>query len=105
MDIGHIATSFCTMEEGLEFYFELKKCLKEGSFELQKWNSNNKELIGKVCAEENESSYEQGKNCLQFEEVLQINWDIEKDLFVFDFDEIIQLPNDLNFTMRNFLKN
>ena len=29
-------TSFCTMEEDLEFYFELKKCLKEDGFELRK---------------------------------------------------------------------
>ena len=29
-------TSFCTMEEDLEFYFESKKCLKEDGFELRK---------------------------------------------------------------------
>ena len=64
MCVDDVATSFCTMEEGLEFYFESKKRLQEGVFELRKWNSNNKELIDKICAEENESSYEQGKNCL-----------------------------------------
>ena len=56
-----VTTSFCTMEEGLEFYFESEKCLKEGGFALRKWNCNNKELMDKVCVEENENSYEQGK--------------------------------------------
>ena len=36
-----------------------KKCLKEGRFEQRKWNSNNKELMDKICVEENENSYEQ----------------------------------------------
>ena len=63
-----VTTSFCTMEEGLEFYFESEKCLKEGGFALRKWNCNNKELMDKVCVEENENSYEQGK----------IAWGLEK---------------------------
>ena len=50
---------------------------------------NDKELIDKICVEENENSYEQGKNCLGLRKVLGINWDIEKDLFVFNFDEIV----------------
>ena len=32
---------------------------------------------------------EQGKNCLGLGKVIGFNWNIEKDLFVFDFDEII----------------
>ena len=52
-----VTTSFCNREEGLEFYFESEKCLKEGGFALRKWNSNNKELMDKVCVEENEKSY------------------------------------------------
>ena len=104
MYVDDVATSFRTMEEGLEFYFESKKYLKEGSFELRKWNSDNKELMDKICVEENENSYGQGKNCLGLRKVLGINWDIEKDLFVFDFDEIVQLAKDLKFTKRNLLK-
>ena len=50
-----------------------------------------------ICAEKNENSYEQGKNCLRLGKVLGINWDIEKDLFVFDFDEIVQLAKLINF--------
>ena len=60
----NVATSFRTIKEGLEFYFESKKCLKDGSFKMRKWNSNNKELMDNICAEENENSSEQGKNCL-----------------------------------------
>ena len=63
-----VTTSFCTREERLEFYFESEKCLKEGGFALRKWNSNNKELMDKVCVEENEKSYEQGK----------IGWGLER---------------------------
>ena len=99
-----VATSFHTMKEGLEFYFESKKCLKEGGFELQNWNSNNKELMDKICIEENENSYEHGKNCLGLRKVLGVNWGIEKDLPVFNFDEIVQLAKDLKFTKRNLLK-
>ena len=92
------------MEEGLEFYFESKKCLKDGGFELWKWNSNNKESVDKICVEGNENSYEQGKNCLGLRKVLGINWDIEKDLFMFGFDGIVQLAKDLKFTKRNLSK-
>ena len=72
MYVDDVATSFRTMEEGLEFYFESKKCLKEGGFELRKWNSNNKELTNKVSVEENDI-YEQGKNCLGLRKALKIN--------------------------------
>ena len=58
--------------------------------------------MDKICVEEGEN--EQGKNCLGLRKVLGINWDIEKDLFVFDFDEIVQLAKDLKFTKRNLLK-
>ena len=54
MYVDDVGTSFCTMEEGLEFYIELKKCLKEGGFKLQKWNSKNLELMDKTCVKENE---------------------------------------------------
>ena len=91
MYVDDVATSFRTMEEGSEFYFEQNKCLKEVGFELRKWNSNNKELMDKICIEENENSYEQGKNCLELRKVLGINWDIEKGLFVFDLCYILKV--------------
>ena len=90
MYVDDVATSFQNIEECLEFYFESKKNLKEGGFEFRKWNSNNKKLMDKTCVEENKSSYEQAKNCFGFKKVLGINWEIEKNLIVFDFDEIIQ---------------
>ena len=62
--------------------------MKEGSFELRKWNS----------------SHEQSKNCLGLRKVLGIKWDIKKDLFVFNFDEIIQLTKYLKFAKRTLLK-
>ena len=55
----------------------------------------------KICVEENESSYEQGKKCLGFRKALGINWDIEKDLFVLSFDEIIQLKQNLTKLVKN----
>ena len=45
--------------------------------------------MDKICVEENESSHEQDNNYLGLRKVLGINWNIKKDLFVFDFDEII----------------
>ena len=99
-----VATSFCTMEEGLEFYFKSKKYLKEGGFELRKSSSNNKELMDKICVEQNENSDKQVRKCLGLRKVSGINWDIEKDLFVFDFDDIVQLAKDLKFTKINLLK-
>ena len=36
--------------------------------------------------------------------VLGINWDIEKDLFLFDFDEIVQLAKDLKLAKINLSK-
>ena len=104
MYVDDVATSFCTMEEGLEFYFKSKKYLKEGGFELRKSSSNNKELMDKICVEQNENSYEQVRKCLGLRTVSWINWDIDKDLFVFDFDDIVQLAKDLKFTKINLLK-
>ena len=104
MYVDDVATSFCTMEEGLEFYFKSKKYLKEGGFELRKSSSNNKELMDKICVEQNENSYEQVRKCLGPIKISGINWDIEKDLFVFDFDDIVQLAKDLKFTKINLLK-
>ena len=102
MHADDAATGFCAMREGLKFYFESTKYLKEGSFESRRWNSNNKQLMDKTCIEENRNSYEQGKNCLGLGRVIGINWDIEKDLLVFDFDVIVQLAKDLKFRKRNF---
>ena len=104
MYVDDVATSFCTMEEGLEFYFKSKKYLKEGGFELPKSSSNNKELMDKICVEQNENSDKQVRKCLGLRKVSGINWDIEKDLFVFDFDDIVQLAKDLKFTKINLLK-
>ena len=73
MYVADAATSFHTMEEGLEFYLESKKSLKEVGFELWQWNSSNKELMDIICVEENESSNDLGKNCLGFRKVLGIN--------------------------------
>ena len=53
-----------------------------------------------ICVEENESSYDLGKNCLGFRKVLGINQGIEKNLFEFYFDEVIQFAKDLKFTKR-----
>ena len=47
MHVDDVATSFQTMKESLEFYFEWQKCLKEGAFGMRKWNSNNKESMDK----------------------------------------------------------
>ena len=60
--------------------------------------------MDRICVEENENSYEWGKNCLGLRKVLRINWDMETDLFVFDFDETVQLAKDMKFTTRNLLK-
>ena len=60
--------------------------------------------MGKICVEENESIYEQGKNCLGLRKVLGIKWDTKKDLFLFKFDKTIQQAKDLEFTKRNLLK-
>ena len=61
------------MKESLELYFESRECLNEGGLKLQKQNSNNKELMDKICVEENESSHEQDNNCLGLRKVFGIN--------------------------------
>ena len=59
--------------------------------------------MSKICVEENESSYEEGEHCFRLRNLLGINWVIKKVLFVFDFDEIIQLVT-FNFMKRNLPK-
>ena len=41
---------------------------------------------------------------MELRKVLGFNWDVEKDLFVFDFDEIVQLAKYLKSRKRNLLK-
>ena len=116
-------TSVSSVSEGFEFYTKSKLCLKDAGFNLRKWCSNSKELIQLISDREKASEEEcdihenmqQDKEsyakrflgCNEseiFKKVLGIVWDIEKDEFVFHFQELIDEAFMLPATKRNLLR-
>ena len=64
--------------------------MAEGSFNLRKWKSNDKELLCHINQEESKSNEEQlNKTEGEIAKVLGLQWNTNRDQFQFDFDEII----------------
>ncbi|KAL0882691.1 hypothetical protein ABMA27_001114 [Loxostege sticticalis] len=92
-----LMTGSHSVEEGVELYRQISEILKKGGFKLQKWNSNNNQLITKI--EEMESKGErivekvkdtriQDKNESEKEikldstiKILGLTWNRDKDVF------------------------
>ena len=111
--------SFNNIKEAFKFHEVSKNVLKEASFELRKWASNNPELTDMInksseestntaerisCDESTYTKSELGSNDSKYRKVLGINWDVNNDTFVFDFKEIITNAFELPATKRNILK-
>ena len=83
------------VERAYELFKKLRLRFLEGNFWLRKWRTNNselRELIFKITETDNLS---------HDEKVLGIPWDDRKDVFVYDFSELI---NNAKTTERNVLK-
>ena len=106
-------TSLNEVSEGMEFYLKSKRYLSEGGFNLRKWATNDKELREFIDSKENIESSDMNdltyvENELgvseNFRKVLGINWDVDKDVLVFELIEIANNGLSLGYTKRNILR-
>ena len=81
-----------------------KQIMKEGGFELHKWNSNFVELMNKINQEENINCSDSSNESNHTRKVLGINWDLEADTLIFHFDELVDEAFSLPMTKRSILK-
>ena len=61
--------------------------------------SNDSSIIGDESFVESEFGVDK-----KFRKVLGVNWDVDSDEFVFDFDQIVELAMSLSITKRNILR-
>ena len=106
-----------SIEEGKGFYVKAKKMMAEAGFDLRKWKTNSKELQkyfdnNKTPIEcnnkiVNDLSYLDIEFCSEestYARVLGVEWDAERDTFVFRFNKFIDLAKFLSAAKRNTLK-
>ncbi|XP_050555621.1 uncharacterized protein LOC118273288 [Spodoptera frugiperda] len=97
-----LMTGCQTIEEGVEIYKQISELLKRGGFPLQKWASNNKELL-RLIEDGQQIPQTQGNMELKTDaisKILGLTWDKDNDEFVY----IIQLNElDLPVTKRKVI--
>lgn len=74
-----------TMEEGVELQRQMTDLLNRGGFQLQKWNSNNKDLL-KFIKDSDQSSQQQENIEIKADntsKILGLTWDRDSDEFVY----------------------
>ena len=109
-------TSFNSFNQGVEFYIIAKKRLSNGGFDLRKWATNDPKLRDYINnheqslesseISENELTYVENELGVSdnYRKVLGLNWNIDKDIFVFEFSDIAESGLGLVYTERNSLK-
>ena len=111
-----------SIPEAFQLYTRAKSRMKEGGFNLRKWISNSEKLMQWINQEEGvpimEASMvsEEDKTYTQTQlgvnnstiscerKILGLNWDIEKDTFMFYFDWLVQFARELPLNKRSVLK-
>ena len=111
-----------SVPEAFELYTKARSRMKEAGFNLRKWISNSKKLTQWIDEEEGvpitEASVvsEEDKTYTQTQlevnntvisserKILGLNWDVEKDTFMFHFDWLVQFAKELPLTKRSVLK-
>ena len=129
--VDDLSSSNNSNQEAFEIYSVAKEIMKQGGFNLRKWQSNSKELMklindseastlsnstnnsklelenkGTFC--EDDQAYaktELGSTTSDDEtKVLGVNWDPESDQSYFDFSKIHEYGKELPITERSVLK-
>ena len=120
--VDDLVTGERGVEECLSLYQKSKKCLLEDGFNLRKWISNSPKLLELICedqvgtvgtcavVEDTESYAKTTVNHLvrldmkEEPKVLGLNWNCVTDEFIFKFEALPRLSEDLEPTRRNLLK-
>ena len=114
--VDDVTSGTKTIEQGKEFYKKAKLILSEAGFDLRKWVTNDSKLQNFLDSQENSEakilnetditfSKEQfGPTKNSYKKVLGLEWDIQNDEIVFQFEPFICLVKSLTPTKRNVLK-
>ena len=118
----HVDGGKDSVPEAFELYTKAKSRMKEAGFNLRKWISNSKHLAQWIDEEEGvpitEASVisEEDKTYTQTQlevdnstisserKILDLNWDVEKDTFMFYFDWLVLFAKELPLSKRSVLK-
>ena len=99
--------SFDEVHECQRFFEISKTCLAAANFNLRKWATNNSDLHN-VMNNALHTDKEQGSSEHEnIRELLGLDWDLDNDTFIFEFNEILQILQtviSLPITKRNILK-
>ena len=111
-----------SVPEAFQLYTKAKSRMKEGGFNLRKWISNSEKLMQWINQEEEvpimeafmvseeDKTYTQtqlgvNNSTISCErKILGLNWDVEKDTFMFYFDWLVQFARELPLNKRSVLK-
>lgn len=78
-----------TVHECLQFFEVSKACLAAANFKLRKWATNNSDLRN-VKDNASHTDKEQGNSKNEtIQKVLGLNWDLDNDTFILEFNEIL----------------
>ena len=101
-----------TIEKGLEIYETAKKIASSGGFNLRKWHSNCKELMGMIEQREDKrannasvsGNQERSNDSPCVLKILGVGWNTESDKIIFDLTEVKNYALALPITRRSLLK-
>ncbi|XP_065051274.1 uncharacterized protein LOC135680947 [Rhopilema esculentum] len=120
--VDDLSTGGETVDKAYEIYQQSKQVMKEGNFNLRKWNSNSQELIERIRKSEGQAttggsdpklgeedqSYVQSCIGLSADnetvKILGLHWNSSSDEICYDFTEITQLAKTLPATKRSLLR-
>ena len=98
--------TFKDIDTAIMFYNKIKMYLSEGGFKLRKWETNDRTI--RDFLHQNETSYQINlvKTCEKkgICKVLGLNWNYQRDEFLFEFHNLVNQANELTCTKRNVLK-
>ena len=102
----HTTNTFKDIETAIMFYNKIKIYLSEGGFELRKWETNDSTI--RAFLHQDKTSYQfnlvKNREKKGIREVLGLNWNSQRDEFLFEFQNLVNQANKLTCTKRNVLK-
>ena len=87
--------SFDEVHECQRFFEISKACLAAANINLRKWATNNSDLrnvINNALHTDKEQGNSENEN---IRKALGLNWDLDNDIFIFEFNEILQTARSL----------
>ena len=93
-----------TIEEGMEIYQKAKALMKSGGFNLCKWKTNSVHLQNRIDQVEFDPALDQKPEPDTLVKILGLSWDVSRDEFYYDLQEMISFAKSLPPTKCSVLK-